>query len=554
VIDTSKFSRNDASAREKNIYNQYTAKEAVVIQGIIEELKNINALNVGELSDEYNDYMFFVYDLLGSEGILDKNAIDMEDSVYVRWTKEQVSLREFLQRAISENWINVNILDNDAKYANSDEIYAAIMDRLEVLLVNNKNLSERIYYYMIYNGEISPYDICYILYDQGCLEEDDAYYGLEAGEFDTFSYVIRQIEALNITPAMLALDPCSGALTITDTKTGKVLAMVTYPSYDNNKLSGEIDTAYWNKINNDDSQPLFNRATQALTAPGSTFKLCTSVCGLNEGLITPGTYIYDNIYFEEVTPSPKCYVAPASHGSVNVSTALQESCNYFYFYLGYQLGCDTGTYNSALALDKIENYAVQLGLGMKSGVEIEETSPRVSNTDSVRTAIGQGTNGYASVHMTRYVNTIANRGDNYQLTLLDKIVNKSGMLLVQQDPVISNHLEMSSTNWDAVQTGMRLVVTSGTASSFFTDLGVTVAGKTGTAEENIYRSNHAAFVGYAPYENPEVSFSCMIRNCDSTSYPGGVLCDTLKYYFGETSFEDVLNAKVENTIQGFHSE
>ena len=219
------------------------------------------------------------------------------------------------------------------------------------------------------------------------------------------------------------------------------------------------------------------------------------------------------------------------------------------------MGMSTGTYSSAEALDIIENYAVQLGLGMKSGVEIDEYNPRVSTTDSVRTAIGQGTNGYATVHMARYVNTIANGGENYQLSLVDRVQASNGEVLLKTEPVLSNIVDLEPDEWDAIHYGMRLVVTQGTAKSFFTDLQtITVAGKTGTAEEDKRRSNHTAFVGYAPYENPEISFACMIRNSDSTSYPGGVLCDTLRYYFGEITLEDVMNAEAVNSISGFHSE
>ncbi len=556
VCDFSKFNREDASDREQMAYGIFQKAKDEIVQGIEEELLDPEAQPVSYLGYEYNEYMFFVYDMLGTEGILDKSAIDRNDAIYKRWANEQISLREFLQHAIAENWINISALDSSKKYSNSDEIYDAIVANTLSLLADSRDFDEKIYYFLVYNVEISPFDICMMLYDQGCLEYDDGYAMLDSRRWSPFDYIKYQIEHLVITPAMLALDPCSGSLCIVDSDTGKVKALVSYPSYDNNKLSGKIDSEYWYKLNIDDSSPMFNRATMSLTAPGSTFKLCTSVAVLAEDVFTVDTAINDEGPFTLVTPSPKCYIYPASHGVVNVSHALEHSCNYYYFQAGYDLGIDEkGEYSSTQALDIIENYAKQLGLGIKSGVEVPEVAPRVSTTDSVRTAIGQGTNGFAAVHMARYVNTIANSGVNYQLSLVDRITDRNDNTVWKIEPVITNKVELEQEEWDAIHYGMRLVIVGdGTAKDFFTSFEGTLAGKTGTAEENIYRSNHTAFVGYSPYNEPEIAFSCMIRNSDSTSYPGAVLCDVLKYYWGEMTLEEVFNQKVENTIAGWHGE
>ena len=555
IVDFNDFSRDDASDREKNTLKAFTAKQQSTIAWVKETMMDPNSPPSNEISDEEDEYLYLFYEILVDNGIVDKNLIDTSDEIYKGWTNDEISLRVYLQHAIAMNWIDVSAISADGKYSNSDEIYNAMIENGIALLPDSRDFSEKIYYHMIYNGEIDPYDICLMLYDQGKIEIDDQYYKLVNGEIDTYTYVRNEIENLTLTPAMIALDPCSGALCITDSETGEVRALVSYPSYDNNRLSGTVDSEYWYELNINDSQPLFNIAINGLTAPGSTFKLCTSVAALSEGYITTDTTIYDSVYFEEITPSPKCYIAPSSHGNENVSTALRDSCNYFFFQIGYNMGLDEyGEYNSAQALDIITDYAERLGLGIKSGVELNETSPRVSTTDSVRTAIGQGTNGFAIVHLTRYVNTVANNGSNLELTLLNKITDSSGNTLIQRTPVVTNTVELEDYEWDAIHYGMRLVATSGTASSFFTDLDTTVAGKTGTAEENVYRSNHAAFVGYAPYENPEISFACQIRNCDSTSYPGGVLSEVLQYYFGEITYEEVMNMPVQDSIDSFQSE
>ncbi len=555
IIDFTEFSDDDASEREKETYASFCSYKEVVLAEILSELETSSPTSVGDFSDEYNEYFYYIYDLLGEEDILDKDAMDTSNSVYLEWADESTSLQEFLQTAISENWINVNGLDSGSQYSDSEEIYELLVDKIMELLEDDREFAEMIYYYMIYAGEIDPYDICLMLYDQEIIEYDDAYESLVNGEYDTYTFVITQIENLVLTPAMIALDPCSGSLCITDVDTGKVLALVSYPSYDNNLLSGQVDVEYWYELNNNDSQPLYNYSTMALTAPGSTFKMCTAVAALAEDYITTETTIYDAVEFDLITPSPKCYISPASHGYVNVSTALEGSCNYFFYQIGYDMGLDeNGEYNSAQALDILTEYAEQLGLGIKSGVEISEASPRVSTTDSVRSAIGQGTNGYAVVHLARYVNTIAGSGYNYSLSLIDRVDDSEGDTIVEAEPELTNIVELEDEEWDAIHYGMSLVTTSGTASSFFTDLEVSVSGKTGTAEEDLYRSNHANFVGYAPSDDPEISFACTIRNSDSTSYPGGVLSEVLQYYFGEMTYDEVMSLPVENNIEGFHSE
>ena len=449
IVDFDDFSDEDASDREKATLAAFTAKEQSVISWVQQELMNPSAAPASELSSDQDDYLYIVYQLLVGNEIINSSLIDTEDEIYEQWTNDEVPLRVLLQHAIAENWIDVSAISSNTKYSNSDEIYQIIVDNVVSLLPESRDFSEKIYYYMIYNEELSPYDICLMLYDQEKLEPDDAYDKLVSGQISTYTYVLEEIEALVLTPAMIALDPCSGSLCITDTDSGEVRALVSYPTYDNNRLSGTVDLDYWQELNRNDSQPLFNYATSGLTAPGSTFKLCTSVAALAEDYITTDTTIYDAVVFEDITPSPKCYISPASHGNENVSTALRDSCNYFFFQIGYNMGLDEyGDYNSRQALDIIDDYAVQLGLGIKSGVELNEISPRVSTTDSVRTAIGQGTNGFAVVHLNRYVNTVANNGKNYQLTLMDKIIDKNGNVIRQNEPVITNTVKLEDYEWD----------------------------------------------------------------------------------------------------------
>ncbi len=541
VVEPLDFSNPGATYREKNIYSTFLAREKSVFQDMKAQLTRAQGIPTGELTDEYNDYMYFAYNLLGQLGILDKDIMNTSDPVYMKFAAEEISLREFLIHAISENWINVSELDASRRYATSEEIYNALLEKLMDSLTDNIDFQEKIYYYMIYNGDIDPYDICMLLYDQGKLPDTDPMKdALETQSISTFEFVTQQISRLVITPAMVALDPCSGSIVVTDTKTGKVKALVSYPSYDNNLLSGTIDPDYWYELNTDDSAPLYNRATQALTAPGSTFKPITAAAGLNENVIDVTTAIFDEGVFQDITPSPKCWIYPDTHGNVNVIEALSVSCNYFFYTVGYGLSMVDGNYTSLQGLDTLENYATNLGLNEKSGVEIEENAPRFSSTDSVRTAIGQGTSGFATVQLARYVNCLANKGQNYQLSLVSRVEDKSGDVILDVAPLVTNEVELTPQDWAAIHSGMRGVVTDGSVADVFRGTNLELAGKTGTAQENIYRSNHSNFIGFSPYRQPEIAFACTIRNGGSSTYAAETTKNCLDYYYGFTSLEQVM--------------
>lgn len=543
VVDLNKFGLESASDNEKNIYAKFAAKQSGVINWVYSELTTDTPEALSALPEENNTYLSYIYTKLAdTEGIINKKAIDSEDETYQKWTNETISLREFLLYAISKNWINTSkIFDSsEVKYSDTDEIYNKLVEHIYNSLPTDTGFSKKIYYYLIYSGSISGNQVCMLLYDQNVLEYDEAAYTALRSGSSAFEFIREQIKQIKITPAQLALDPCSGSLVVTDTNSGDVLALVTYPSYDNNKLSGSVDAVYWKQLNSDLSLPLYNRATQTRIAPGSTFKMLSAITGLEEGYLTPGRTITDLGEFKKITPSPKCWRYPGNHGSINVSQALEHSCNYFFYEVGYELSIDEhGGFSSDLGLSKLKKYGVQLGLTTKSGVEIEENEPLFSTDNSVRSAIGQGSNSFANIQLARYVNTVANSGHNYQLTLLNKVIDTDGNLIKQYEPTLTNTTNFSQSTWDAVHYGMRLVITGGTAKGTFNGFQINVAGKSGTAQENKLRSNHSVFVAYAPYENPEIALSVLIPNGESSGYTAEVVRDTIKYYYGLTTDEEL---------------
>lgn len=561
VIDTKHFSSTDAKETEKKVAALVAEKKASCIAEVMSQLRDPAAASYKSLSKEMQAYMNYIADdlLMDQAGILSSDAIDTSDKTYIAWTKDEtISLYEYLNYAISKNWINLSEIPQaeteQEKYSDLNEIYGQILTYLEQTLPSDSTFEKLVYRYMIKANELKGKDICRILYEQNVIAFDEGQYqGLESGQIDPYSFLVGKISSLEITPAQLALEPCSGSAVVTDVNTGEVLACVSYPGYDNNRLANTMDSAYYNKLANDLSSPFYNTATQERTAPGSTYKMLTSVAALTEGIITPSDGVVCEGIFEKVFPNPKCWISPGAHGWLDVTGALQHSCNIFYYEMGYELGVtESGdkkgedgkpakTYSSDLGIEKLTKYAEMFGLNEKSGLEISESKPQISDTDSVLSAIGQGTNNYTTSQLARYVTAVANRGKVFQLSLLDKTVDKKGNVVKDYQPELRNEItEVSDSTWNAVQQGMEdMVSTTGTFDSLRLE-GFQMAGKTGTAQQSETHPDHALFVGYAPSENPEIAVSVRIANGYNSSYTAEIGRDIVKYKYHLGDTEDIV--------------
>lgn len=561
VIDTEHFSSADAKETEKKVAALVAEKKASCIAEVMSQLRDPAAASYKSLSKEMQAYMNYIADdlLMDQAGILSSDAIDTSDKTYIAWTKDEtISLYEYLNYAISKNWINLSEIPQaeteQEKYSDLNEIYGQILTYLEQTLPSDSTFEKLVYRYMIKANELKGKDICRILYEQNVIAFDEGQYqGLESGQIDPYSFLVGKISSLEITPAQLALEPCSGSAVVTDVNTGEVLACVSYPGYDNNRLANTMDSAYYNKLANDLSSPFYNTATQERTAPGSTYKMLTSVAALTEGIITPSDGVVCEGIFEKVFPNPKCWISPGAHGWLDVTGALQHSCNIFYYEMGYELGVtESGdkkgedgkpakTYSSDLGIEKLTKYAEMFGLNEKSGLEISESKPQISDTDSVLSAIGQGTNNYTTSQLARYVTAVANRGKVFQLSLLDKTVDKKGNVVKDYQPELRNEItEVSDSTWNAVQQGMEdMVSTTGTFDSLRLE-GFQMAGKTGTAQQSETHPDHALFVGYAPSENPEIAVSVRIANGYNSSYTAEIGRDIVKYKYHLGDTEDIV--------------
>ena len=539
IIDTGHFSSKDAGETEQLVYEKYVDRKAGVLEHLNEELL-VSPTPYEKLDMEYQVYESYIAEMLYSSGVIVSDKVDRNDPTYIAWTTDEViSLNEYLKYCIAMNWIDVSKLELKEQYSDSEQIYSKIVEYILKQLEDDFSFSKKIYRFMIKKDIISGNQICKILLEQEVVdipkEEADQFY---RGAISAYTFLMNRIRNLDITPAQLALDPHSASMVITDVNTGDVLALVSYPGYDINKMANGVDAEYFNQLRSDLSEPMINFATYQKTAPGSTFKMVSSTAGLMEGIINPYTTFRCTGLFESVSPPAACWInGKGSHGMLNVTGAIRHSCNMFFYELGYRLGTVGDTYPSDAGLKKLAAYADLYGLTETSGIEIEESVPQVSTEDAVRSAIGQGTNNYTTVGLARYVTTVANSGTCYNLTLVDKITDHSGNLLDERSATIRNTIEMEDSYWNAIHMGMRQVVENNT---YYSDLPIKVAGKTGTAEENKSRANHALFVCYAPYEKPEIAIATRIAYGYSSSYAAQTTKDIIKYYFELAEEEEII--------------
>ena len=335
-----------------------------------------------------------------------------------------------------------------------------------------------------------------------------------------------------------------GAVVIRDVNSGDVIASASYPTFDISTFN-----ANYNELINDPLKPMFNRATQGTYNPGSTFKMVTAYAGLESHTISRYTTITDEGQYTKYAPdySPKCWIYPYNHGNMDVISALENSCNYFFYEIGDRMG-----------IDPIAEAARQFGFGQKSGIEITEDAGTLATreykrevldegwwaADTLLTAIGQGHNKFTPLQIANYVAAIANNGTVYNTTLLKYVKSSDySKVVYEKAPDIINKLEDSDDYLAILRRGMRAVAATGTGSSVFADYPVRVAAKTGTVQSDTSSSNTGVFVCYAPYDNPEIAISVVAEGGGSGSAIMTVAKDIFDAYFKSDSYEAVVDGE-----------
>lgn len=318
---------------------------------------------------------------------------------------------------------------------------------------------------------------------------------------------------------------------------GDVLALSSYPSYDLSNISNSYP-----ELLADERLPMFNRATDGIYAPGSTFKPVTAVAALESGIITPTTEITDKgIYTFYNSPQPQCWLWRSSHtthGRINVTQALTVSCNYFF----YETGRLTG-------IEKIDDYAMQFGLGRSTGIEIGDSSGALASPEYAKShqlewsdgqtltaAIGQSYNLFTPLQLSNYVATLAGGGEHYAAHLLKSVKSyDNSRILYVYDKEPDNVVEMSQSTANAVLSGMHDLTTSSLA-YVFNDCVVSAGAKTGSAQVGTDIAN-GVFVAFAPYEDPQIAVAVVIEKGGSGAALASTAVEIINAYFSTQTFD-----------------
>ena len=351
-------------------------------------------------------------------------------------------------------------------------------------------------------------------------------------------------------------DAKAGSCVVMNVKTGEILAMASYPNYNPADFIGGISTENWNKYNQDEAKPLMNKAIQNSYPPGSIFKMVTAIAGLESGAITRTEQINDTGLYRKYGLTWPCWYYTdyhRGHGLLNVSGAIEKSCNYFFYETGDRMGIET-----------LAKYARYFGLGVKTGIELpSETAGAMATPEyaeqvgvtwtkgqTINASIGQGLDSFSPLQMTKYLAMVANGGKPIDVSIIKTIRKPDGTEASKEE--INNFvnqklgiteeqtedLNINEQNLDAIRQGMKSVTsdTTGTAYVRFRDFGIEVGGKTGSAEagtdENGKDIVHAWFAGYAPFDDPEIAIVVMVENGGHGNYTAEVVRDIMQEYFG----------------------
>ena len=363
-------------------------------------------------------------------------------------------------------------------------------------------------------------------------------------------------------------DAKAGAAVVMNVKTGEILAMASYPDYEPELFVNGISQKKLDEYNKGDN--IFNRAISGVYAPGSTFKMITAIAGLETGVITPTEKINDIGVYKKAH-EPACWIWNSygmSHGWLNVTEAIIHSCNYFFYEVGYRA-----------TIDNIAKYAKYYGLGEKTNVELPMEEKGIVATrdkakergdewqigETLSAAIGQSYNSYTPIQMAKYISMLANGGEPIDVTIVKSINDVNGNQVSKEDITKfvnaklgltkekKENLNIKKENIDAILKGMKGVTSEegGTAYSTFANFNIELGGKTGSAQTDVQGKINGWFVGFAPYEEPEIAVVVLVENAGSGSYTAEVARDILQEYFGMNmeKVEEDLTAMPSTEIQ-----
>lgn len=348
----------------------------------------------------------------------------------------------------------------------------------------------------------------------------------------------RELSASNYkgTSSMHGEDCVAGAAVVLRVKDFAVLAASTYPSYDLTKYLS--DTNYYTSLIQNKAKPLINRAFDGAFTPGSVVKPYVALAALQEKTITTSTQLLGNSVYTRYLDQGLPLGSIGNYGMITCNYAIQMSSNSFFYEVGYRLG-----------ITDMNLYAKRFGLGVKTGVELGESAGVLAgitqraaagggawyDADTSQAAVGQSDNQFTPLQLATLAATIANNGNRLKTHVVDKVTDYTRKTVVTQTaPEIVDNIGVSQANLDYVKQAMRSVATDGTASSTFKDYGIAIAAKTGTAVRTPH-SDNVVFIGYAPYDNPQIAVAVVLEYGATSVYSNTVAKDIFDaYFFGKT--------------------
>lgn len=542
VLNMRSFSLPDASESMKSMEMKRMEKKEEVIRFLTSYLKEKNAEPLSSLSSYEAAYVRYFSTYLGNESYWMKDAMDTTSEIYTNWSEGNISFCEFLMGALRNGWVNMSKLEAEDRYHSVEDCYDALtVILLNVVAFDYGEFDKLIYNELIHEDIITGSEVARALFDEGVLTEDTASYNKLSDTSYAFTFFEEKIQSMEITPAEIALDPCSGGLVLTDPNTGELLTCISYPGYDLNRM---MDSSYYVSLLNDLSSPLYSRATQSRLAPGSTFKMITAIAALESGYLGYEDKLTCEGIFGKLD-HPRCWIyrlQNGQHGDLDVVHGLAQSCNCFFYELGYRFSQNAaGAYSPSTGISVLNDYAKKFGFGTLSGVETEENVSILTTELPVTSAIGQGTNAFTTISLARYVTAIASSGNVYEFRLLNHIENMHHETVLSYTPKVERHLEFRSMTWDLIHQGMYMVVhEGGSRNGDFIGLRYQYAAKSGSAQENRLRAEHGWYVTYGPYNDISWAIAVQIPNGYSAGNAALVAKGLYEFLEGDITLEEIL--------------
>ena len=339
-------------------------------------------------------------------------------------------------------------------------------------------------------------------------------------------------------------DCFSGALTALDIKTGEVLALASCPTYNLATFSEDLPG-----LLEDKNSPMLNRALEGTFQPGSTFKIGMAVGALDSGVIDEHTEIKDEGVYELDGFQIRCWIYlnyHLTHGWMNVTDAIQESCNYFFFEVGRRM-----------TIEKMNDYSKSFGLGLPTGIElnektgilagpeyVEENDLRAwSGGDTLQAAIGQSYNLFTPLQISEYISTVVNDGTRYAAHLLSRVTEYgTGAVVLEKQPEALSTRKIKEGVREIVLGAMKRVIEDGSVKEIVEGFPITIGGKTGTAQVSVTKSDNAIFTAFAPFDDPEIVVTSVLEHGSTGANAGRCVRDLIGHYYSVD-----MNAAAEGT-------